>query len=510
MRTAAILGLGCLALWLPAALQRGDHRISGVVLDAEDGTPVESAQASSWLLPDGAPGPGASSDPQGRFVLRGVPRRSVRLRIRAEGYQESEWRLEAAGGRSLTFRLWRLGVVAGRVRAADGSPVPGAAVALMAADAEGRARLLPPGRIPGGVALTAPDGSYRLFGIPPGRYAAGVNRPLAGRAAPEVSRVLACWAGPEWIDIPPGGGQANADFVLAEGESADVRGIVDWPPERGPAVVALTPAEFPFMTVARALPGRDGSFAFQGVPAGRYVLSAVGPSLGNSGLGGLPGEQPLIGELEIEARRGEDARRRLHLSPLRLVKIRISEPENSGRARCEPQATVRLYPARGIAPALYLRLEIPTGGAAAALPDVRLSAWVEAHATECYGSPSPVPVAAGGEDQEVALPLVPAASMEGKVLAGKQTPGSPFLVLLVPEQLRANAPGWIGLFTEPDGSFAAHGLPPGVFRILATDLRDWDDPSWRPRLADAMPVELLPGGSARVELVDPAQAGRIP
>lgn len=508
MRFLWIAALACCAFW-PAGSQREDRlEFSGLVLDAGDGAPVDSAHVRAVFPAMGNRTSNAAGHLDGRFVLHGVPAGPMRLRIGAPGYQETEWRLEVTGDTGFTFRLPKLGVVAGRVLTADGEPVAGAVVAVMMLDAEGRLSRLPPGRIPKGVAMTGASGDYRLFGIPPGRYAVGVNRPLPALASVQEKQGWSCWAGPRFIEIPAEGGTASADFLLQRAGHATVKGRAGWIPERGRAVAALTPAEFPATAVTRALLRHDGSFEFGGVPAGRYLLSAVGPSLGNAGLAGLPGPQPVFGETEITLSPGETVESNLTLSPSRAVFLRLGVPQGGPQPACEPRVTVRLFPARGIAPVLDVAVEIPQAGAEAVLPPVLLSAWIEENGESCFGPAVRLLLPDSSGYREQTIPLLPGASLAGAVLSGSEEAGRRFVVVLAAERLSGNGPGWIGLSAGPDGRFAARGLPPGLFRVFVFDARDWADPQFRVRLSEAARVELPAGGKANIEL--PALAARNP
>lgn len=508
MRPLWLASVVLCALW--AAANRADRlQCSGLVLDSEDGAPIDSARVRVVFPAIDNRTSNVSTQPDGRFVLHGVPAGPLRLRIGAPGYQEMEWLMDMRGGANFTFRLWKLGVVAGRVLNADGEPVAGAVAAVMLTDEQGRLSRLPPDRIPDAVAVTGAGGEYRLFGIPPGRYAVGVNRPIQPPAMVQQAQDWSCWAGPHVIEIPAEGGTASADFLLQRAELATVKGKADWVPERGRAVAALTPAEFPAITAARTLLRQDGSFEFSGVPAGRYLLSAVGPSLGNAGLAGLPGQQPVFGEAELSISPGETVETRLSLLPSRPVPLRLGAPQSGPRPTCEPQAAVRLFPASGIAPVLDLAVDIPPDGAEAVLPPVKLSAWIEGTREGCFGPATPVQLLDSSRLQEQTIPLIPGASLAGTVLSRSDEPGRRFVVLLAAERLLGNGPGWIGFYADPDGRFAARGLPPGIFRVHVFDARDWADPRFRMPGLEAARIELPPGGTAGIELPAPAARDQV-
>ncbi|MEZ5316247.1 MAG: carboxypeptidase regulatory-like domain-containing protein [Vicinamibacterales bacterium] len=160
----------------------GTGAITGVVTDATTGQPVPGAVV--YLLStsrrDGLPMPRMVADPRGRFVFRDLPAADdYQVGASHFGYERGAYGRTEPGGpagqvaladgqwvRDVSIRLWKLGVISGRVVDERNEPVVGVAVRVFATRSiAGRPYL-----VGGSVDSTDDRGVYRIANLQPGRY----------------------------------------------------------------------------------------------------------------------------------------------------------------------------------------------------------------------------------------------------------------------------------------------------------------------------------------------------
>ncbi|MGD0872234.1 MAG: carboxypeptidase regulatory-like domain-containing protein [Bryobacteraceae bacterium] len=156
--------------------------IEGAAVDASTGQPVRNA---SIVL---RPGPGSSSsatasaastDNEGKFAIKGIVAGTYRLTAAHSGYLQTEYGARRPGGsgstislspeqtlRALVLRMYRQGVIAGRVVDDAGDSVERAQVSALQYQYVGRDRQL----LQTDSTNTDDQGNYRIFGLAPGRY----------------------------------------------------------------------------------------------------------------------------------------------------------------------------------------------------------------------------------------------------------------------------------------------------------------------------------------------------
>ena len=183
----------------------------------------------------------------------------------------------------LTVKLVPTGVVSGRVVDADGDPVAGASVQLMADR----------GKREGSFATTNDRGEYRAFGVPPGKYRllVAANSKLAGdlslklTGAEEQNYSWTYYPGTAdarratTIEVGPGAELQGFDLALVRSRVVRVRGRVTGPADApGPFLVVLAPSSSEVLLMSRNAQVRSngGTFELTGVEPGAYVLSAAG------------------------------------------------------------------------------------------------------------------------------------------------------------------------------------------------------------------------------------------
>lgn len=180
---------------------KGSAAISGVVVDATTGRPVENAMVSLGVTTGGTiiqSLPRVMTDPKGRFLFRDLaPSTKYYIRAARVGYAPSRYGASGPGTpqtrlsdmdirttddivtvtvaaeqwvSDLQISLWRLGSINGRVLDERGEPVVGAAVRAFST-------MLVAGRnqfVGSDVVSTDDRGAYRLADLMPGKYAVSV------------------------------------------------------------------------------------------------------------------------------------------------------------------------------------------------------------------------------------------------------------------------------------------------------------------------------------------------
>lgn len=161
--------------------------VQGTVVSASTGEALKGARVV--LIDRKGKAPEALTDPNGKFVISGVPAGTYHFRASKLGYAEQAYHPDASGpARLLTlapgdkvdkvmFRLGRAGVITGRISDESGEPLVSVPViALVSQTAMDHVKMtdfvdtMPPGMNLFEIALTDDLGEYRLYNLPPGGY----------------------------------------------------------------------------------------------------------------------------------------------------------------------------------------------------------------------------------------------------------------------------------------------------------------------------------------------------
>ena len=290
--------------------------------------------------PDGAPPRppqfhfGATTGPDGRFVIENIPPGEYRLyATRAGGYVPGEYGQRTPTGRGISFglgpgekktdiqlSLTPTGSISGRVYDRDGEPAGRATVqALRPYYRDGRRALTIVQSV-----VTNDRGEYRLFWLPPGRYYVTAksgdeqngrqvriteparfvtfeqassplvrSRTLATGEVIEETQVAVYYPGTTEvngatpIDLRSGGSADGIDIAVAAGpvRTRHIRGVVTEPaigqPVAQAQVLAIPRTSDPSFVIPNDQSRPDGSFDIAGVAPGSYFLvasAAAGPA----------------------------------------------------------------------------------------------------------------------------------------------------------------------------------------------------------------------------------------
>src|SRR5712692_10600292 len=293
-------------------------RLEGTVVDAVSGKPIRKAAIVVRQERTLDFGYVALTDEAGHFELTGLPAGSWVGQVQRDGYvtlgsfeggstpKELRWRIApGAVFKDLTFRLTPTGVITGRVLDTDGEPVAGASVALTPQDAK-------QARGPVVYGQTNDLGEYRLYNVAPGKYLVaatyepylhGVVTRLArrpgksGQAPPPDDYVTTYYpstldaAQATTVPVSRGSPVHGIEIRLQRASVVRVRGKVLASGE------ALSPITILHLSEVQngsrlgrrpltAMAWPDGTFEFDGVRPGRYLLQCDSGIIDKEGLRG--------------------------------------------------------------------------------------------------------------------------------------------------------------------------------------------------------------------------------
>jgi hypothetical protein len=225
------------------------------------GKPLDSSVES----PPPRPLPSATSDRQGKFLLRDLDAGSYRITAARNGYAKQEYGQRVIGGqgtviqvaegqalKDVAFRLTPTGNISGQVRDFAGEPLTGFQVLLLRSSYNGNGQRAFQAI---GSARTDDRGEYRFYWITPGRYylsagfgngpyeLSGLRNPNEVVGKPYPTTYYPGTTDPSKasvIDVPAGADAIAIDFVLPQQELYRIRGkVIDATTGRPPRSVEL-------------------------------------------------------------------------------------------------------------------------------------------------------------------------------------------------------------------------------------------------------------------------------
>jgi hypothetical protein len=331
--------------------------IEGVVTRT-DGEPLAGVEVSAYWSP--LPSvfspndvPRATSDRDGRFVLREIGAGGYRIQANAPGYARQEFGAAYAGSQGsntgtvvnltpgetkqgIIIRLVKDGIISGRIISTTGSPLLGMEVFAMRKtfNQNGWATFVPEGT----QGQTNDRGEYRITGLPPGHYfVRAASQPLIGQrlATAETPGPSPGQYKPMYhpgavdsgnaarIEVKSGAESTNIDIALPRSALFTIRGhIVDptdnKPPQR--PMISTIPARVDFVSVigGSVTPYRpDGTFELPDITPGTYWVNAS-----------LPGTPLTPEQREMMSKPGADFRFPVSPRGAALVTVVNSDVEN--------------------------------------------------------------------------------------------------------------------------------------------------------------------------------------
>jgi len=245
---------------LTLTLERAARVAGRVVSDRGENVPgaVVTARPIDAALPAGLSGRVATADNNGAFVIEDLGGGRTSFSAIAKGFTAGEpLQLDLAPGRSQDDVVLTLGsgaAIEGTVLTPTGRPATSARVTLRQAMTPDRMIAIEVA----GSARTDGDGHYRLEGVPPGPQSISADQSGFQRAVRD-------------LEVRPG--ENRLDLRLGEGFELSGR-VVD-AGGRGLAGAAVGVHSSTPGVVRDDTSGPDGTFAFSGLDAGRYSVSAT-------------------------------------------------------------------------------------------------------------------------------------------------------------------------------------------------------------------------------------------
>ncbi len=276
-----------------APQKTGTSQVSGRVFDAETGKPLRRAQVRV-VGPELREGRSATTDAQGRWIIRSLPTGKYNVSATKGGYVtlnygqrrpfEAGLQVDLAVGQSLEkleLTLPRGGVITGSIHDEFGEPFAGIRVMPMRPRyVNGQRRLVAVGTGD----ITDDIGQFRLHGLTPGDYyVSATNSAVSFEVsedkmgyAPTYYPGSAILTDARRVTVAVGQETPNVNFDLAPSRVATVSGIAtnsQGKPLTNAVVVMTSPllqAGIPTLSPAMVRP--DGSFSISNVTPGDYRL----------------------------------------------------------------------------------------------------------------------------------------------------------------------------------------------------------------------------------------------
>lgn len=253
----------------------------------------------------------AVSDPTGRFTIRDLPPFAYALRASATDHGWGFGEMQVPGGDEPTIVLARERSLAGRVRYADGTPVPNAmVVALDPATGAGA-----------GQGLAGQDGHFEIGGLAAGTYVLEARAP--GHVAVDLLPARS---------LPAEAGRTDVEIVASRGVGG-LRGRCVGPGGRPVPGASLHCKPLAGGVVVNGRSDPDGRFVLLGLAAGPYALAAeASRTLGGPEAFGTPlvaDARGLVAGAEVV----------LEFKPAAEIRGRVAREDG---APLHPQASIRL------------------------------------------------------------------------------------------------------------------------------------------------------------------------
>ncbi|XYH99561.1 carboxypeptidase regulatory-like domain-containing protein [Sorangium sp. So ce1128] len=435
------LGAGEARTGVDLVLPAGGVEVRGHVEDIGGG----AVSGALVTISSFGPGPGGGvvtrADAQGAYAVW-IDEGPYGARAEADGYAEGTAQ-SVAPGPQLKLLLTPAAALVGRVvEAGTGTPVEGARITL---DGGGGWGTMGPG-VP--VARSDAEGRFRLDRLPPGRYK------LVARALGKVGQARE--------SVLVGVGQTSSEVVIEVHRAAVVAGRVELAPEGAPCTLGnVTLLSQATDGVEIAAIEDDGSVLFDGLLRGSYEVL-----VGCANHVSEPTYPPLeVGDADVEdlvwkVRAGLTIRGRVvdrDQNPVRAA-VHAYAPAMMGSrgapgafASTEADGTFAL---KGLPPAKYMVMARPVTQAEPEPVEVELR---DDHAPEVT-----IVVDRGGSIEGTVT------DEDGKLVAGVDVsiigaqPGAAVGMMMRPPPIRMAT-------SLDDGSFAQAGLPPGDYRVSASE-----------------------------------------
>ncbi|HKE87786.1 MAG TPA: carboxypeptidase-like regulatory domain-containing protein [Vicinamibacterales bacterium] len=467
--------------------------IQGRIL-SPDGLPIAGAVVQALPIPpNGTDGQQrrryASSDIDGRYVVRGLTARDWKITAARPGFIDTSYGQRRstdwgelvhvdAGDRlqGIDVTFLRGGIVSGTVVDRFGEPLEGLTVRLLQ-NLGGVASLS--NKVAG--QRTDDRGQYRLFNIPPGSYYVVVSDNPAGGGSMSPSAPQVFYPGSDTLaDAVPvrvdlGTTLFGISLPFVPGRLSRVFGNAiasDGQAFHGEVTLTVTARSRVPAPPARKASVKNGVFEFTGVPQGEYVVHAIDSSFEEFGMAFVTVNEATVGPIAVRTLPGMSIRGRITLEDSNGLAI----PAGIGLLAV---STDRDYaPSLGFVPRAQIdtddtfEMDGLAGFRRLTLTGVPEGWWIKSAIVDGIdASTTPVRFVPGApplENIEIVLSNK-SASIVGEVTNVQPAQRSAVGILVFP----TDSNRWHGPFIgnaglDQDGHFKVLGIPPGDYWVVAT------------------------------------------
>ncbi len=487
--------------------------IEGRVVEDHTGNPLASVEVRIAKVGQRTLAAHLETDSNGQFRAPNLAPGEYRIDASKSNFIGATVRLSALPG-PLTIRLVRCAVITGQVLDAQGQPILGATVYAMPKPREGP--LMPyTASTPGTYTRVGERGQYRLHSLPPGEYAVaasyGASTAIFGSsggadAKPGIGSGVQVYPNnqrPRFFAVAGGEVFPNIDFSIAPTGLRTLSGKVELPDPKSRYWLALTTSDQPGLATAVAQTAPDGTFRFEGVPAGSYTITASGPVRGYGGKAVL-GDSPTFGRSQVGVAADVDGLTIAVQKPRSASFIMKSAANSQAEGGCPATAQVTLTALEDFAAMIDRSAAINAvkEQSVADLAPTRYRVGIKGLGEGCYLASAPVlDLSAGAPSGVVALQVAPAGSIRGK-LTGTPNPQD-FSVALIAADSDTSAEPVQVVFPDSAGKFAFGSLRPGRYRIATQPAGTAARARWVTDAAHMIEIQIVAGAPTEMELPAP-------
>jgi hypothetical protein len=308
---------------------------------------------------------------------------------------------------------------------------------------------------------------------------------------------------PRYFAVAGGEVFPNIDFSIAPTGLRTISGKVELPDPKSRYWLALTTSDQPGLATAVAQTATDGTFRFEGVPAGSYTITAAGSVRGYGGKAVL-GDSPTFGRSQVGVAADVEGLVITVQKPRTASFIMKSAANTQAEGGCPATAQVTLTALEDFAAMIDRTGAINTvkEQPVADLAPTRYRVGIKGLGEGCYLASSPVlDLSTSAPSSVVALQVAAAGSIRGK-LTGAPNPQE-FSVALIAADIDTSTDPVQVVFPDSAGKFAFGGLRPGRYRIATQSAGAAARARWVIDAAKMIEIQIVAGAPTEMELPAP-------